>query len=158
MGKNGGARPGAGRKSTGTSRFVICLRPEEHRLLKDLGGSYFLQRLLQSIAAGDQTAYVRPGLFAEDQKEAFIGGMTAAGRISLDWPFIGKRKDALIPVTGADVCQWGAAFFRSGEKLVYRVPASAAASPVASAASVRSPAAALWDLAPYAETTIGFKR
>lgn len=156
MGQNGGLRPNAGRPNAGTSRITVMLSPEDHDMLRALGGSDYLQRHLRRVAAGEETALIRPATLKGDLKEAFIRGAVSAGGSPDAWPFVGKRKETLLPVTGSDVSLWGVDYFRGS--LPPTKKKAPAASPVPSSAPVRSPAAALWSLAPYAETTVSFKR
>ena len=45
----GGARPGAGRPSTGKIAVTIRLTPEQHKLLIELGGSKWIEKKLSEI-------------------------------------------------------------------------------------------------------------
>jgi hypothetical protein len=47
--RRGGARAGAGRKPKGNKPFGVRLKPEDHELFIQLGGSAWLTRMLQEV-------------------------------------------------------------------------------------------------------------
>lgn len=53
LSKRGGRREGAGRKRIGNVQTRIQLTPEQAAFLKELGGSRFMQALLDKIRAGE---------------------------------------------------------------------------------------------------------
>ncbi len=53
LSKRGGRREGAGRKRIGNVQVRIQLNPEQAVLIKELGGSLFMQALLEKIRSGE---------------------------------------------------------------------------------------------------------
>lgn len=109
-----------GRPATGRKSVEIRLTPEEQEALRSLGGSAFLQNLLNEIRAGRQTFRLDTTRLSEDQRDQFIEGWEKAGGFTDDcdagspepwccpWDY-----NAIIEVTGCTPQQWGAVYWRT---------------------------------------------
>lgn len=53
LSKRGGRREGAGRKRIGNVQVRIQLTPEQAVLLKELGGTIFMQAFLEKVRSGE---------------------------------------------------------------------------------------------------------
>lgn len=114
---HGGHREGAGRKATGRITRTVRLSREQNDAFKRLGGSTFLQTLLDRVAAGMVAVPVDTTRFTDEQKDRFIDGWEDAGgncddaECSDPWfaPWYWKPE---IIVHGTTPEEWGADFFR----------------------------------------------
>lgn len=114
---HGGFREGAGRKATGRITRTVRLSREQNDAFKRLGGSAFLQTLLDRVAAGMVAVPVDTTLFTDEEKGRFIDGWAEAGgpcddfECSDPWscPWFWKPE---IIVRGTTPEEWGADFYR----------------------------------------------
>lgn len=64
----GGKREGSGRKATGTKNVKVRLTSEQHKTLRDLGGSSWLQKELDKLKGHK---IIDTKNFTEEQQEQF---------------------------------------------------------------------------------------
>ena len=109
----GGKRIGAGRKAIGTKSVLIRLTETQHRTLKDMGGSAWLQKLIDNFEGHKM---LNTTTLTEEQRQAFIEGWTAVGGytddlngyISSPWCCPWYHGNTKIEVEGDDPKSWGA--------------------------------------------------
>ncbi|HIT95584.1 MAG TPA: hypothetical protein IAC45_00700 [Candidatus Aphodousia faecavium] len=112
-GQWGGKREGAGRKVSSTKSVIIRLSETQHQTLKDMGGSAWLQKLIDNFEGHKMLDMTT---LTEEQRQAFIEGWTAAGGytddlngyISSPWCCPWYHGNTKIEVTGDDPRAWGA--------------------------------------------------
>ena len=109
----GGKRIGAGRKAIGTKSVLIRLTETQHRTLKDMGGSVWIQKLLDNYEGHKM---IDTKKLTDEQKKLFIEGWTAAGGytddlngyISSPWCCPWYHGNTVITVKGSTPQEWGA--------------------------------------------------
>lgn len=108
----GGSRAGAGRKVAGTKSVVVRLTENQHRTFKNMGGSAWIQKLLNDLE-GHKMLDTRK--LTEEQQQAFIEGWEAAGGYTNDldespapWCCPWYHGNPIIEVEGEDPHAWGA--------------------------------------------------
>lgn len=108
----GGKRAGAGRKPAGTKAVLIRLTEEQHKTLRDMGGSAWIGKILNELK-GHKMLDTRT--LTEEQQQAFIEGWEAAGGYTDDleespapWCCPWHHGNTKIEVTGDDPREWGA--------------------------------------------------
>ena len=108
----GGKRRGAGRKFSSTKSVIIRLSETQHQTLKDMGGSAWLQKLIDNFEGHKM---LNTTTLTEEQQQAFIEGWEAAGGYTDDlddspapWCCPWYHGNTKIEVEGDDPCSWGA--------------------------------------------------
>ena len=107
----GGKRAGAGRKPAGTKAVLIRLTEEQHKTLRDMGGSAWIGKILNELK-GHKMLDTRT--LTEEQQQAFIEGWEAAGGYTDDlgspapWCCPWHHGNSIIEVEGDDPRAWGA--------------------------------------------------
>ena len=109
----GGKRRGAGRKFSSTKSVIIRLSETQHQTLKDMGGSAWLQKLIDNFEGHKMLDTMT---LTEEQRQAFIEGWTAVGGytddlngyISSPWCCPWYHGNTKIEVEGDDPKSWGA--------------------------------------------------
>lgn len=108
----GGKREGAGRPEAGTKAVVVRLTDEQHETLKNLGGSAWIQKTLDTLE-GHKMIDTKD--FTEEQQAQFIEGWEAAGGYTDDlddspapWCCPWYHGNTKIEVVGDDPRAWGA--------------------------------------------------
>lgn len=107
----GGKREGSGRKTAGTKNVKVRLTSEQHKTLRDLGGSFWLQKELDKLKGHKM---LDTKTLTEEQQSQFIEGWEAAGGYTDDldssapWCCPWHHGNTKIEVTGDDPKSWGA--------------------------------------------------
>ena len=109
-GQWGGKREGAGRKRSNTKPVILRLTETQHETLKNLGGSAWIQKTLDTLE-GQKMVDTKD--FTEEQQEQFIAGWRSAGGYTDDldspapWCCPWYHGNTKIEVEGDDPREWG---------------------------------------------------
>lgn len=114
---HGGRREGAGRKPAGRVPSTIRLSPEQTELLRSLGGSVFLRRMLDGIKSGTLPILVETTKLTGEQRDRFVEGWTNAGGECEDFEapdpwFAPWFWEPEITVHGVTPEEWGADWYK----------------------------------------------
>lgn len=112
----GGRREGAGRRTLGKTYYKVRLLPEEISAFQALGGSLWLEDVLQKVIAGKTPVQLDTTKMDVAQRTAFVEGWQDAGG-----PRLGPRDTScrpwlqglVIEVRGVDAFQWGRQFWEN---------------------------------------------
>ena len=117
--RRGGRREGAGRRTLGKAYYKVRLLPEEISAIQALGGSLWLEDVLQKVIAGKTPVRLDTTTMDVAQRTAFVEGWQDAGG-----PRLGPRDTAcrpwlqglVIEVRGVDAFQWGRQYWEKSRR------------------------------------------